>query len=237
VKFKTQNDVQMFLVEVGRIDLVAKATVEYKPDLSILDQYIKKRKPLIGKLKDFRKSQDSKDSWRRNRYKHMKGIKKFHTSTAGKKFHRSLGRFLATRDFKSGEYKREASEVMVIQDVCEVLKALSSLKTHALIEFDYYHQLEDEIDLCVFIEELLPSVSRIESALVRSDGVITADDLEFLTRLCDFDSMVLELASNNKVSEQEIRAAFEQALGSLNEETHDNVYLTSLNTVKGRLCS
>ena len=65
-------------------------------------EFIKKRRGLVSRLKDMQKSGKTKAQWRTGRWKIMRGIKRFHRSTEGKRFHRQLGRFLATRDTDKG---------------------------------------------------------------------------------------------------------------------------------------
>ncbi len=86
IKFKTLQDVQMFLADVGKYSDIATATLDYKPTADLEELYIKARKSIIPKLKDFRKSQNAKQSWRANRYNIMKGIHSFHSSTTGNRY-------------------------------------------------------------------------------------------------------------------------------------------------------
>lgn len=64
--------------------------------------FVKHRKMIVPMLKDFRKSQQTKHNWRTNKNSMLKGIKKWHSDPEGKKFHRQLGRFLATRPDAQG---------------------------------------------------------------------------------------------------------------------------------------
>lgn len=61
--------------------------------------FIKKRNKLVTLLKSFNRSQAAKRGWGAHRYKFMSAIKAFHRSSAGRKLHRKLGRFLSTKDF------------------------------------------------------------------------------------------------------------------------------------------
>jgi len=189
MKFHCSEDAQLFLVEVDQISKISTVTDEFQADSSMVELYHQKRKKHVGKLKDFRKSQNAKSNWRKNRYKNMKGIKRFHKSTTGKRFHRSLGRFLATREFGGNKYKREAFDSSVL----EVLTAISSLRTHHFIEFDYYHSMDEEIDYLIFSDELLPALVRIENALLYGDDIINEEDLDFLCRLVDKKALTQEL--------------------------------------------
>ncbi len=194
IKFRSSEDAQMFLLELGRVDLIKEVKdAAYVPPEELLTEFITRRRALIPKLKDFRRSQGGKEAWRKNRAQYMKGIKRYHDSTQGKRFHRSLSRFLATRDFRSGDYKREGFESYSLTDVYEVLKALASLKTHALIELDYYHGLDEEVDIHLLVEEVLASVSRVEAGLTAAQEGVSGDDLDFLIRLTDTNVLTEEL--------------------------------------------
>lgn len=192
----------MFLTEVGKLDIITKVSQDYKPEEELVEIYINRRRSIVPKMKSFRRSQASKESWRQNRYKYMSGIKRFHKSTEGKQLHRSLGRFLATRDLRTG-YSRN-NESFTIHEVCEVLKAISSLKTHCFIEHQYYMSVDEQVDYEIMTEELLPVVNRIEEAIVHGQ-LIDTQDLEFLSRMITpqviADEMVTSIGLNSKVTE------------------------------------
>jgi len=105
-----------------------------------VDDFYQKVKDL---KKSFRRSQVQKHNWRAYRYRYMKGIKAFHRSTRGKRFHRWLSRYLALK-YRPGyhmSYKKH-----------EAIKALSSLITHLAIEADYYHPLMEHVEILLMIE-------------------------------------------------------------------------------------
>lgn len=193
MKFASLQDKKIFMVELGEIDHLDKITDEFKPSDEMIELLIKRRKKLFGQLRDFRKSQNTKAQWRKNRYKLMKGIKTFHKSTAGKKFHRSLGRFLATRDnYTSG------SLLGTREGLSETLKALSSVKTHGYIEIEYYHSLNEEIEYWIFMEEMIPVIDRIEKhVLSKQTEKIEEDDWEFLIRLTESAALVKSFAEKS----------------------------------------
>jgi len=145
--------------------------------VSIEELFIKRRKIELG-LTDFERSRRQRQNWWKNRWKYMKGIHRFHRSTAGKAFHRNLGRFLATREFegtlasyqrlrdKESEEKRmreslisERYEKIRIDKVNENLEFLigaTSAVTHALIEKRYFPvDVDDEVEYNQFLLYLL----------------------------------------------------------------------------------
>lgn len=61
--------------------------------------FIQRQSSRQNLVKDFQKSQKTKQSWVKNRITNMFAIRKWHKSFAGKKFHRQLGRYLAIHNF------------------------------------------------------------------------------------------------------------------------------------------
>jgi hypothetical protein len=184
LKFRDKIHRSLFLADTGRLDLMDES-LEIPEEVS--EAFIKRRKKLVFGLKDFRRSQDAKASWRKNRYKILKGIKSWHKSTAGKRFHRNLGRFLSTRIFRP---KNESF------DKYETLKAVSSLRTHLYIEGEYYSSLDEQVDYERFVEYAQPLLIDTEVKLLE-DRVeeITEDEIELLFRLVNLNPVFESLAS------------------------------------------
>lgn len=193
MKFHTLEDARLFLLEIDRVDLVDKVNDNYNPPDELVELFLKKRKKLFTPLKDFRRRQNTKASWKRNRSHYMKGIKRFHKSTAGKRFHRALGRFLSTRE----NYKELA-------DVVEVLTALSSLNTHVLIELDYFHSLTESIEYHEFIEDLIPVISEIKIRFIKGDISISEDEESFLLSIIESAALIRSFADKSGKSEKEV---------------------------------
>jgi len=159
MKFKSAVDEQVFRSEW------------LKSGLS-LDEFILKRQELELGLVDWEKSQRQKQNWRKYRWKYLKGIRDFHSSTAGKRFHRNLGRFLATRETetllrayqkeKEAERELRALNLRKVQENLEFLIAVLSAGVHALIEERYYRASVDEaVDYKLFLEELLKKLKEV----------------------------------------------------------------------------
>lgn len=185
MKFKNKLDLNLFLTEVGQLDLVEKLDESYEPPDDVVEGFIKRRKALVGAIKDFRKSQGTKEQWKTNRWKIMKGIKQFHRSTEGKRFHRNMGRFLSTRYFRpklTSIVKDDQQESLNVYDMAEVLKALTSAKTHALIDLEYYMPLDEDVEYSTFLDELLPGLDGIEKKLWNSEK-LNEEDWELLTQI------------------------------------------------------
>ncbi len=227
MKFHNQEDIKLFLVEAGRLDLVPKVNDQYRPSDDLVEIIIKRRKKRIPSLKNFKKSTATAKQWRKKRFIMMRGIKDFHHSTKGKRMHRAIGRFLSTRDFRSGMFARESNN---IGEICEVLKALTSIKTQALIGFDYYRPISEQVDYELFIDEAFPALNRVEKSLVTGKN-ITDNDLDFLIRLVD-EKVIIDEISQDKKLDYNYLENFWNYWGSFGDKDEYGFYLDLLNDTK-----
>lgn len=196
MKFKNPSDLVHFLIDVNRLDLLES---DNPATMELVELFIKRRKPLVQKMKNFRKSQRTKQAWRQKRFKFLMGISRFHRSIKGKRMHRALGRFIATRIFKQ--------ESIISRDANESLKAISSIRTHIYIEADYYRTLQEEVEFQEFVDYAIPLLGDLESKLFEdSDYQPSEDELELLLRIVPFDVLekVLEEVFNVEVNLQEL---------------------------------
>jgi hypothetical protein len=109
MKFKTEKDKTVFEA------------------LEMNEKVIRKKLQLVKKSIDRKKSRDMKNNWRRNKQKFIKGLKKWHQSTQGKRFHRALGRFNALRENYNS-----------LDTITDALFGLNSIETHLILELKYY---------------------------------------------------------------------------------------------------
>lgn len=188
MKFLNESDKELFEYQV-------KASGDSE------DKFIHKRHSLIGSLKDFRKGEKSKSGWRHNRWRHLIGIKRFHRSTAGKKFHRKLGNFLAGRTFTT----KSTSQTESYLEVHDLKISLSSLLTHALIEREYFMEVSEAANYELFLEELEQEVGRILNEGYKDE------DFDFLIRLTETAEMVKSLADKSGKSVEDVEAHWEKA--------------------------
>ena len=177
MKFSSTHDVQQFLIEIDRRDLLDEITSKFEPDQKMCELFVKKRKKLITGLKDFRKRQTQKGNWRKSRWKYLKGIRDYHKSSQGKRFHRSLGRFLATRE--------QYTSNMYPPDLGDFLKAVSSAKTHLFVMLEYYRPIDELVDVWLLLEEIIPDLTGIETKMMRGEFTLTETELDLLVRLTD----------------------------------------------------
>ena len=227
MKFRTVEDAQLFLIEVGRVDMINSIDENFVPDSDLEEGFIKSRKELVDKIKDFRKSANQKANWRRNRYAIMKGIRGFHDSTAGKRMHRNLGRFIATKE----------SFPKTVGDLVEALKALSSIKTHLIIDLLYYRSLDESVSFEFVLDEAMPIIDNMITDLRKNDiAKITSDDFEFITRLVEPEAIRINLAEVYGVDVKIIDRTWDEAYEELKkqglDEEQDNFYSLLIDKIK-----
>jgi len=192
MKFHNKLDVQSFLVEIGRpLQEAIEANEGYVPTSEELSSFISGRTSLVKNIKNRRQSANSKANWRENRYKIMRGIKSFHKSTDGKRFHRKLGRFLATRITKD---KRGSITDESIYDKHEALNGISSLKQHLVVELGYFHSLYEQVEIEELImDNALPVLTEIENKVLTGNE-LTADEITFISDMIDQNTLLDEIA-------------------------------------------
>lgn len=232
MKFREDFEKNLLLVEIGESGLIADNPTITEEQEKV---FLKKRDPELNKLIDFRKSQKAKSAWRRNRYNYMNGINKFHDSTKGKKFHRQLGNFLAMHNFtdsildggvistvnKSDEsldsFCRSRIDFGYINtaDTAATLKAISSLRTHILIESEYFKPLFEEYSFRCLLEDAAETLKGLEESLL--DGYekkIAISDLEFIFRTTN-NSHFPDVAEKLNMSETYFQTRWNAAKQSL----------------------
>lgn len=164
-------------------------------------EFIRKRQDRVKTLKDFRKSQTQKANWRHNRFGMMKGIKAFHKSIAGKKFHRKMGNFLATRDFSGLRYN----------ETLELIPLISSMLTHTFLELDYWKNLDDQIEYSIFADEVFNECREVLN-MIHAFGLTSKDNelcvlenyYDFFLRLCEANALIISFAKKFGKSEDEV---------------------------------
>lgn len=174
MKFSTVTDVQLFLLELGKVkEAYAITSNDYNPTNEEMDSFIKHRKSLKPSIKSSAKSSAQKFNWMKNRGKIMRGIKGFHKSADGKKFHRRLGRFLATRVTEG--------YTASFYDKNEYLLALNSLRQHLLMELQYYKPMLEAFETeAMIMDYALPLIKTIEEGIIK-DRALSEEELVFVS--------------------------------------------------------
>lgn len=204
MKFNSDLCAKTFLFEIKRFDKIDEAGKEYVPTDPEILEFLKQRSPLVKKLKDHRKSSAQKANWRKNRHTMLKGIKAFHKSVKGKRFHRQLGRFLATRIFRQKSKAANEAFFDMLLAKREYLKGLNSAKQHLLVEMNYFHQLNEQVELEELITDYAyPFLQSIEDAVIE-DRELEEDQVVFLMDLVEGNALIDSFADKTGKSFEEI---------------------------------
>ncbi len=156
-----------------------------------LDEFLIKKREIEFGLTDWERSQRQKANWRKYRWKYLKGIRRFHKSTEGKRFHKNLARWLATRDpdtivriwdaSKEAEREERGLTTRKAVESLEMLIAVCSGLTHALIEKRYFpSNVNEEVEYNLFLEEYIRVVKELLEWL---EGVRAGVDVDFVIAL------------------------------------------------------
>lgn len=205
LKFRDKFDRSRFLVDCDRLDLLDES-LEIPEQIQV--NFLKRRSGITTGLKDFRRSQDAKASWRHNRYKIMKGIGSWHKSTQGKRFHRQLSRFLATRINRNESI-----------DKFDTLKALTSLRTHLYIESEYYKSLDEQVDFELLLDYSLPLVMEVEKKLIEDRSDLNEDELEILFRLVNEEDLIKSFSMELNEEFDALKVKFDSISSDLDSNT------------------
>lgn len=179
-------------------------------------KFIKKRKALIEPYKNFRKSKDAEKGWRSARYNHLKGIRQFAKSVEGKKFHKNLANFLVNREPGHFLNRFEASELASL---------LSSFRTHALLELNYYKPLSEEVEFFNAIEAMVKLVDDysgkiLESVFAYNDFTISEDLYDTIIRMLEPAGVLHSFALKSGKPQAEVEDLWNKAKGIVSSEYH-----------------
>lgn len=191
---------------------------------SLKDMFIRNRKELVGRMKNYKKSKAAEKGWKGKHHTYLKGIKRFHRSTRGKKFHRLLGRYLSGR-LMARRMKSESFYDLGI--------ALSSVMTHALLEKAYYMpDLTENIEYEEFAEFVIPEISRI--LLEIDNGEYDFEKhADFLLRLVHPSILIEEIAEEVKKPVDEIEELWNKLKNEMNRsEEEDGYYLELVEKIR-----
>lgn len=168
IKFRTERDRDLFLLEVG--EPLGNAITQ-----EMYEKFLTNRGSLIAGLKDFRKGKDTEAAWRHNRLSFMRGIRKWHKSSKGKMFHRKLARFLRNRILRP-KYQFLRNH--------EALSTLSFIKSYLYMDLDYYRSLNEEIEYLELLEYVIPIIESVEVKIRDYDeDAIDDEELDTLIRV------------------------------------------------------
>jgi hypothetical protein len=236
VKFHTESDVLLFLADLGELQAMSENLEAFEPTNEQMGTFLKKRDRLESALKNHRKSQIQKGNWRKNRSKMMKGIKSFHKSVTGKRFHRNLGNFLATR-LTGSDYGR--SNNSSTNENIEFLKSLNSAKTHLYIELGYYHQVYEQVELEDFTFNYAYSLFRTIETKMLNDTKLTENEIQFLFDITETAAVVKSFADKSGRDVEEVEELWSSIRNGLlkagKSEEDDGFYKMLVGILKKQL--
>ena len=220
MKLRSNDDRYSLCTEINRLDLIDSESI---PD-DVFEIFIKQRRQRVNRLKNFRKSQNTKSAWRKSRYTFLKGIKRFHRSIKGKRLHRSMGRFLALRNFPNKRPARESLER--VKDL--VLKASSSIRTHMYIEEGYYMSLDSQVEMELLAEYILPILQGVEAKLYEDICYeMTDEEFECILRVTDYEELLKALTEVSGIELLEVKKLWGNSMSASVEEENGSAYLVS----------
>jgi hypothetical protein len=196
------------------------------------EKFVHRHKGLVSQLKDFRKSQNQKQQWHKNRWQMLRGMKRFHKSTQGKKFHRMLGRFLASRYLRDKSMIRDKADNNY-REYYDLGLALSSLHTHAILETQYYiPSITESVEYEEFIDYLTEQLGQIYSSL-NDDSFIFENYEELLLRLTEGVALIKAFAEKTGKPEAEVEKAWNDAKSAAKRQKDEDddgfwAYTTSI---------
>lgn len=190
-------------MEIGEFEKAEQVDKNYQPTSEEMVKLIKKR-DAKGPIKDREKSRKTKEEWRKNRHKMMRGIKSFHRSTEGKRFHKRLGRFLASRITRKDEH-----------EITEYLKGLSGAKSSLITETEFYHTMTEQEQ----VEDLalsygIPLLNSIESKIIRNEE-LSETELDFLVNITEGVALIKSLSDKSGVPEGTIEKYWNEIKSAL----------------------
>jgi hypothetical protein len=236
VKFNSDLDAQLFAIELGISESLDSYNKEYEPTNEQMGLFLKKRSKLESTIKSHRKSQIQKGNWRKNRAGMMRGIKAFHKSVEGKRFHRNLGNFLATR-LLGNDYGRPNNPS--VSESIESLKALNSAKTHLYIELEYYHQVHEQVELDEFTYNYAHTLFRdIENKIIKQRN-LTENEIQFLFDITENAAVIKSFADKSGKSVKDVENMWNGIKSSIEKsgkkESDDGFYKLLVGTLKKQL--
>lgn len=229
MKFLSDLDAKLFLWEINKSS--EGATRDYQPTNEEMTSFISKRKRESSSLKDHDKSRKAKEGWRKNRADRMRGIKSYHKSTEGKRFHKRLGRYLSSRITSRDENHNEA--------VLEYLKGLCAAKNTLITELEYYHTLTEQVELeSIVYDYAIPLFNSIELKMLSNED-LSEDELCFLLDITETAEVVRSLASKAGSTPEQVEKHWKEIKSALirdgKKETDDQFYGLLVSILKKKL--
>jgi hypothetical protein len=184
LKFLDGYEFKLCLIESGLVKDIHEDMETYNLPEQILEGLFIKRQKHVNGLRDHRKASDTESQWRGMKYKMVSAIRRFHKSTEGRRLHRKMSRFLATR---------EPLASMRLSDIKERNDLISEIDNlvGGLNEFyyNYYHHSDDLNDLFTLREDVLDKSTDIINKLIFNNP-LDESDVDFFKTLTNTESII-----------------------------------------------
>jgi hypothetical protein len=218
MKFLNEFELKMFLIESGNTAMLADVSMEtFQPTVEMLEKVFIQRQERKKGLLDFRKSKDTESQWRANRYKMLRGIRRFHNSTEGKRQHRQLARFLATRDTRP-----EAGGILAVAERSSLITEIDNYVQGMKDFFEgYYHPIDDHFEF-ITIRKIM---SEVCTGVI--GGLLSRDEMsefysDFMCDLVEASNIIKYLSDESGKAEQEISELWDESKKELEKTTSIN---------------
>jgi hypothetical protein len=137
-----------------------------------------------------------------------------HNSLEGKKFHRKLGKWLVDREPGHFLDRFESSDLV---------SALSSFRTHILLELNYYKPFSEEVDFFNAVEAIIKlvdgySAEILESVYSYSEFLIKEDLYDNIIRILEPAGIIHSFALTSGKSEVEVEKLWREAQDVVKKE-------------------
>lgn len=179
MKFKSDLDKSLLLLELGKSHLIDESA---ELSASDIDRFKNSRKISLGGLRDLDRSiskvPDLSESY-----------KSWNDSTKDKKFQKQVSLLAANFILENFDY--------LIESKYEMLKGLSSLKTHLYIEGEYFRpSIVEDYKFDVLLETVIPIINKLELSLLNEDiSLDLHSEINTLLRLISESEVVAALSA------------------------------------------
>lgn len=202
MRYLDAHELNLFFVEAGDVSKInTEDYSSYEADVDLLEGIFIKRQDRKSSLPGHRKSSDTEGQWRGMRYKMLKGIRRFHKSTEGKRQHRAMARFLVNREFRpdvrNSTMLSMQERSLLITDLDNYVQALEDFSS------DYFHPIDDYFDLGPIKECVISMCEGIISCLISPDA-LNSDQADFIVSIVEPGSIIEVIAEELEKTSSEV---------------------------------
>jgi hypothetical protein len=213
MKFLDTHELNLFFIESGNASKInTEDPSVYETPVEMLEAVFIKRQDRKGGLLDFRKSKDTEGQWRGMRYKMLKGIRRFHKSTEGKRQHRAMARFLTNKEFRPDV---KSQTTLSLQERSNLITDLDNFVL-GLEEFHskYFHPIDDYFDMFAVRGIVHDMCENVISSLI-SPSELTDDQCDFIDSLVEPTNVISYLSESTNRTCDEVTVIWNQEKDNL----------------------